>query len=205
VTQAYATHGKPSGAESSACEHCEESDSPEELPDPYSEWLSLSQNTIENNIQDTRWLPVLEQAAPLCLMLADKFADQHKFGKIGLSVLWTDDDQMAQLNNEFRQKPVPTNILSFPSSDKCPPANAKELVFLGDMALGYQTVAGEAVEQKKPIEHHIAHLFIHGLLHLTGYDHQQDQEAEEMEALEIAFLAEINIPNPYISGFHAKD
>ena len=66
------------------------------------------------------------------------------------------------------------------------------------MALGFETVTDEAADNGQPAEHHLAHLFLHGLLHLAGYDHQNEAEAEEMEALEIQLLAEMNIPNPYL-------
>ena len=158
---------------------------------------------------DRRWQPVLESAKPLCLLLADKFANKFS-GKItpkisgikqmtpfSVSILWTDDAEMAELNMQFRQKQGATNILSFPAFDSLPDRLAETPIFLGDMALGFETLSKESEQNQRPLEHHLAHLFLHGLLHLIGFDHQEQTEAEEMEALEIQLLSEINIPNPY--------
>ena len=105
---------------------------------------------------------------------------------------------MAGINNQFRQQDKPTNILSFPAHDNFPDTLPEEPIFLGDMALGFETLTNEAADNGQLVEHHLAHLFLHGLLHLVGYDHQDEAEAEEMEALEIQLLAEMNIPNPYL-------
>jgi len=92
-------------------------------------------------------------------------------------VLLTDDETMADLNQRFRGKAGPTNVLSFPA-----PANPQG--HLGDIALAYGVCAREAAEQGKTLEDHLTHLCVHGVLHLLGYDHETDGEAEAMEALE---------------------
>lgn len=112
-----------------------------------------------------------------------------------LSLVFTDDAAIRTLNAEWRGKDKPTNVLSFPAfqvapGDPLPP-------MLGDIVLAYETVAREAGEENKPLENHITHLIIHGLLHLLGYDHETDEEAEEMEALERQALARLAIPDPY--------
>lgn len=114
---------------------------------------------------------------------------------VELSLVFTDDDSIQALNAEWRQKDKPTNVLSFPAfpmapGDPLPP-------MLGDIVLAYETVAREAELEQKPLENHITHLIIHGLLHLLGYDHETDEEAEEMEALERQALARLAIPDPY--------
>ena len=114
---------------------------------------------------------------------------------VELSLVFTDDDAIQSLNAEWRQKDKPTNVLSFPAfpmapGDPLPP-------MLGDIVLAYETVAREAELEQKPLENHITHLIIHGLLHLLGYDHETDEEAEEMEALERQALARLAIPDPY--------
>lgn len=112
-----------------------------------------------------------------------------------LSVVFTDDAAIQALNAEWRGKDKPTNVLSFPAF---PPAKDGPLPpMLGDIVLAAETVAREAAEEKKPIENHVSHLVIHGLLHLLGYDHETDVEAEEMEAVERAALARLAIPDPY--------
>ncbi|MDR7220920.1 rRNA maturation RNase YbeY [Aminobacter aminovorans] len=114
---------------------------------------------------------------------------------VELSLVFTDDDAIQSLNAEWRQKDKPTNVLSFPAfpmapGDPLPP-------MLGDIVLAYETVVREAELEGKPLENHITHLIIHGLLHLLGYDHETDEEAEEMEALERQALARLAIPDPY--------
>ncbi|WP_054309129.1 rRNA maturation RNase YbeY [Mesorhizobium sp. 1M-11] len=112
-----------------------------------------------------------------------------------LSVVFTDDAAIRALNAEWRGKDKATNVLSFPAF---PPAKGGPLPpMLGDIVLAAETVAREAAEEKKLIENHVSHLVIHGLLHLLGYDHETDDEAEEMEAVERAALARLAIPDPY--------
>ena len=170
--------------------------SPEISPD--TDWISPAQNQVENNIADARWKVLLQSGQPLCIALLDKFAKMTKISNCTISVLWTDDSEMAGINNQFRQQDKPTNILSFPAHDNFPDTLPEEPIFLGDMALGFETLTNEAADNGQLVEHHLAHLFLHGLLHLVGYDHQDEAEAEEMEALEIQLLAEMNIPNPYL-------
>lgn len=107
-----------------------------------------------------------------------------------VSVLLTDDDEVAALNETWRGKPGPTNVLSFPA-----PENAAGL--LGDIAMAAQTIEKEAQSQGKGVEAHACHLIVHGFLHLLGYDHLSPPEAEEMEARERAILASLGISDPY--------
>ncbi|MCE3289269.1 MAG: ybeY [Caulobacter sp.] len=105
-------------------------------------------------------------------------------------VLLTSDAAVAALNQQFRHKPGPTNVLSFPA-----PANPENL--LGDIALAYGVCASEAAEQGKTLADHLSHLTVHGVLHLAGYDHQTDDEAEAMENLERRVLAALGVSDPY--------
>lgn len=116
-------------------------------------------------------------------------------GTSELSVVFSNDDSIRELNAGWRGKDKPTNVLSFPAfpisgGGSLPP-------MLGDIVLAAETVSREAELEQKPIENHISHLVIHGLLHLLGYDHETDAEAEEMEAAERAALARLAIPDPY--------
>lgn len=110
-----------------------------------------------------------------------------------LSIRLIDETESAELNMQYRQKNGPTNVLSFPAD--LPPE--LELPLLGDLAICKQVVEREADEQHKTCLDHWAHMVIHGTLHLLGYDHFDDDEAEEMETLEIALLKTLNISNPY--------
>jgi probable rRNA maturation factor len=111
-----------------------------------------------------------------------------------LSVLLTDDAGVRELNRRWRGLAKPTNVLSFPGSG---PASPDGVRHLGDIALAFETVAREADEAEKSLADHAAHLIVHGTLHLLGHDHEIDEEAEGMEALEIAALARLGIANPY--------
>lgn len=102
--------------------------------------------------------------------------------------------EMADLNQRFRGREGPTNVLSFPAD--LPTALDYDL--LGDIAICAPLVETEARDQGKPVRHHWAHLTVHGVLHLLGYDHQSEFEAQAMERLEIAILEQLNVPNPYI-------
>ena len=115
--------------------------------------------------------------------------------KGAFTVLLANDKKLRALNYGFRGKDKPTNVLSFPAfpfvmGGPLPP-------MLGDIVLAAETVGREAALEDKPLENHITHLVIHGLLHLLGYDHETDAEAEEMEAVERRALARLAIPDPY--------
>jgi len=112
-----------------------------------------------------------------------------------LGVLFTDDDSIAALNGQWRDKDKPTNVLSFPSG--MPSAAGQLPPLLGDIVLASQTINAEAALDAKPFEHHLSHLIVHGLLHLLGHDHEDDAEADAMEALERRVLARLAIPDPY--------
>ena len=107
-----------------------------------------------------------------------------------ITVTLTDDDTVADLNQRFRGKAGPTNVLSFPAADTARP-------FLGDVILALGVCTREASEQAKPLDHHLRHLVVHGVLHLLGYDHLDDAEAETMEAKERTLLAKLGVPDPY--------
>jgi probable rRNA maturation factor len=110
-----------------------------------------------------------------------------------LSVVFTDDAAIQMLNKEWRGKDGPTNVLSFPQESAFP----QESGLLGDIVLASETVAREAALAGKPVQDHIAHLLVHGFLHLLGYDHAADDEAEKMEELERVALGRLGIADPY--------
>lgn len=108
-----------------------------------------------------------------------------------VSLLLGDDAAIAALNKEFRGKDGPTNVLSFP------PGENSEAGFLGDIALAAETIAVEAEFQGKPLDDHAAHIVVHGFLHLLGYDHMNEADAEKMEAREREILGTLGISDPY--------
>jgi len=110
-----------------------------------------------------------------------------------LTVRFTDSDESQQLNHDYRGKDKPTNVLSFPFQN--PPGIT--LPLLGDLVICKQVVEKEAIEQKKQLTSHWAHMLIHGTLHLLGYDHIIEEEAIEMESLETKLLVELGFPAPY--------
>lgn len=124
-----------------------------------------------------------------------------------ISLLFTDDAAIAELNARFRGKDKPTNVLSWPAFDLAPEADGAAppppplapdgRTPIGDIALAAGTVAQEARERNLALPHHVAHLIVHGVLHLLGYDHETSAGAEAMESVERAALAKLGIADPY--------
>ena len=110
-----------------------------------------------------------------------------------ISLLFSGDGQVTELNKYYRNINKPTNVLSFPSKK----INTKSKIFLGDIVFSSQTIIEEAKRDNKNLEDHLIHLFIHGVLHLLGYEHETEDDAYIMESLEIKVLNNLNIDNPY--------
>jgi len=113
-------------------------------------------------------------------------------GGVEIAVVLTDDAAIRLLNRQWRGIDTATNVLSFPIEN---PAGNRQLI--GDIVLAYETIAREAGAGHKPFAHHLAHLAVHGFLHLLGYDHQNDKDAAAMEGLERKILRRLAIPDPY--------
>ncbi len=118
-----------------------------------------------------------------------------------LSLVLTDDASIRKINAEWRNKDKATNVLSFPAFDIA--AGDAPGPMLGDIIIAYETVEREAGEEQKSFSQHLHHMIVHGLLHLLGYDHEDEEEAEEMEALEREILHALAIPDPYT--VHSQD
>ena len=112
------------------------------------------------------------------------------------SVLICDDAHIQSLNQDFRAKDKPTNVLSFPQFDAFDVPKTGEH-YLGDIAMSYDTLTREAAEAGISLADHATHLFVHSFLHLFGYDHMNDADAEQMEGLEVLILQKLEIKNPY--------
>jgi probable rRNA maturation factor len=130
-----------------------------------------------------------QKAAEAAAAVADEVDEDFE-----VSVMLTDDARIRELNRTWRGKDKPTNVLSFPAPEQ-PGATGPR--HLGDIALAYETLVRESEDESKDLAHHFAHLIVHGILHLLGYDHEVETEAEVMEALEVKALAMLGIADPY--------
>jgi probable rRNA maturation factor len=118
-----------------------------------------------------------------------------------LAIVLADDSAVRALNRAWRNIDKPTNVLSFPAAALPGPAAIRP--HLGDIVIAYETVAAEARAEGKTLSDHVTHLVVHGLLHLLGYDHDAEDEAETMESLERAILADLGIADPYADMHHS--
>ena len=177
----------------------------------YSDWVSAAGATIEASINTKIWPDPLVagfQQAALTMLddILSEFANIKTSTKISAKAsvsLWLcDDAQMRQLNQQHRQIDKPTNVLSFPAYDMAGDMAGQQIdgdapALLGDIVIAAETVMCEADDMQIPVADHLIHLFVHGMLHLFGQDHIDDELAETMETLEVKFLANIGVPNPY--------
>lgn len=143
---------------------------------------------VDVEVESAAWTDALPQSEAL----ARSAALAAMAGRDGgdLVVLLTDDTAVRDLNAQFRGKDSPTNVLAFPAP--CMPGGP-----LGDIALAYGVCAAESAAQGKPLADHLRHLVVHGVLHLLGYDHMDDAQAEVMESLEVEVLAGLGVADPY--------
>lgn len=162
----------------------------------------------ETVFEDDRWQAfgledLAERAARAALAHLGLAPEDHL-----ISVLACDDARIAALNTEFRGKPAPTNVLSWPSEERAAeepgagparpePDPTGEPLELGDIAIAYETCMAEAAAQGKDAAAHVTHLIVHAVLHLLGYDHIHDADARLMEAHEVRILAAMGLPDPY--------
>ena len=140
------------------------------------------------------WDALVEDAALTAAARAACVAAGPVDRRCGVALLLTGDTEMRRLNAAWRGKDQPTNVLSFPQ--EASPVDG-DIRHLGDIALALEAVTREAAERRIPPRQHAAHLVVHGMLHLLGYDHDHDAEAERMEALETEILRGLGLPDPY--------
>ena len=160
---------------------------------------------LEVTIEDARWQQLDQLAARATLAVLDYIGLQSDLCEV--SVLGCDDARIAELNAEFREKPTPTNVLSWPAEELAPDTAGENParptpdftgeIALGDIAISFDTCAREASEAGKSMDDHVTHLIIHGVLHLLGYDHIRDPDATLMERVEVEILGKLGIDDPY--------
>lgn len=150
--------------------------------------------------EDPRWLRalpnvslLLEKALPLAL---SGLPAGNRTIEVGVRLV--DDATIQGLNRDWRGRDKPTNVLSFPLGDPGPVTDQDFPWLIGDIVMSYDTVVAESIRDMKPLEHHVVHLAIYAALHLIGHDHEDEAEADAMEAAEVSLLANLGIPDPYV-------
>ena len=144
--------------------------------------LSLSVQYADTRLQEALPRPLLRRWAKAALLAPAQ-----------ITLRFVDAEEGRALNRDYRDKDYATNVLTFAYTE-----DEDSEITQADIILCTDVLLREAAEQKKPLEFHAAHLVIHGMLHAQGYDHESEEEADEMEALEIEFLAALGFPNPYV-------
>jgi probable rRNA maturation factor len=152
---------------------------------------------IDVTVESTLWEGVPEAQAVIERAAAAVAAEIALCDEDEVGVTLTDDAAIAALNQRWRGKAEATNVLSFPAA---PSRMQGAPRFLGDIVLAFETIESEAQAEAKPVGAHLAHLVVHGLLHLLGFDHEDDVEADRMEGLESRILASMGIADPYAMG-----
>lgn len=145
---------------------------------------------VDIRINHDDWTAEEERLSTLVSHVLGLAATHARGGQIDL--LLTGDEEIQALNAQWRDRDKPTDVLSFPSDDE-----AFKTGFLGDIVISYGVMSRDADQMGKTFDAHFSHLLVHGFLHLLGYDHETDDDAAEMEALEIKILAELGVPDPY--------
>jgi probable rRNA maturation factor len=149
---------------------------------------------IDISIEDRRWQAVanLERLVHEAASTAADASDRSGLDAAELSIVLADDTAIRRLNREYRGKDRATNVLSFPA-----PVTGAGIRMLGDIVIAFETVAAEAADQGKLLHDHLRHLVVHGVLHLLGFDHETEADAQRMESLEVMILAALGVADPY--------
>lgn len=145
--------------------------------------INDTEHTLPEEAEFKRWIETALKTAKY-----DKPSD--------VAIRFVENEEIQTLNREYRDKDKPTNVLSFPF--EVPDFIDEHIPTLGDIIIAMDIIIQEAAEQEKTVNAHLTHMTVHGTLHLLGFDHITDEEAEEMEGLEIQILAELGLPNPYL-------
>lgn len=158
-------------------------------------WTFDAHHSLDVIIADDRWAAYITNDLKSDVAQLVSFVSALIEGQgFHVCLRWTNNAEMQALNAQFREKDKATNVLSFPNDF---PFDEGDVIALGDAAFGFETMMSESQQMGITIDQHIRHLIIHALLHLAGFDHEEDEDATEMEGLEIAALAVIGVDNPY--------
>jgi len=136
------------------------------------------------------------RAAALALAAPGRAGTDLSQGRVELAIVLADNETVRDLNRRFRGMDKATDVLSFPALDRVPPPEGAAAA-LGDVVIAFETTLAEAAAEGKTVAEHLAHLVVHGVLHLRGYDHERAAEAQAMERLEAKILARMGIADPY--------
>ena len=153
--------------------------------------MSGDTSTIDVDLQNAASTDAIPSHQDIITWVTLACEQQKPIAEVSIRIV--DIDESRALNKQFRNKDKPTNVLSFPAEFP----EGVDIPFIGDLVICAPIVISEAQQQQKPPEAHWAHMVIHGTLHLLGYDHIDDQEAEKMETLETSLLKKLNHPCPY--------
>jgi probable rRNA maturation factor len=151
--------------------------------------------TIDVVIASARWRKAPQAARLVRRVIAAAAPARRRNAEV--SVILTNDRAIAALNRQWRGQDKPTNVLSFPTPAPVAKSGRAGVHHLGDIVIAYETTAKEARDEGRPFDHHLAHLALHGFLHLLGYDHESHGQAETMERRERLILARLGVPDPY--------
>ncbi len=172
-----------------------------------SSWHHFSRITgdyfsTEDSLDPDLMPPIINLLRETTSMILAKHTDFESFDTASISLLLTNDQKITELNSQYRNKNKATNVLSFPENEFILPGKLEEeinnnYVYLGDIAMSYQTIASQATEKNISLADHFLHLYIHSILHLIGYDHAGDKEAYKMQSIEVEILSKFGIESPY--------
>ena len=151
---------------------------------------------IDIMVDSKRWKEPAKAKAVVRRAVGQAAAATRSTPRAELAIVLTDDSAIRALNRDWRGIDKATNVLSFPARNAGPRRDDPQ-PHLGDIVLAFETIEREAKSEHKPLTHHLAHLAVHGFLHLVGYDHERDKDAREMEQAERDILRQLKIPDPY--------
>ncbi len=157
---------------------------------------------IDIEHDDDRWNKTIPDNFDIVGKTVEEVFKSHCINRAEVSILLADNYRVQELNAKYRQKNQPTNVLSFPSKaitvETMEAVLAEEEVpMIGDIIVAFETMKKEAEEFDIPLENHLRHLIVHSVLHLLGYDHEEDEEADLMEEVEVEILKTLGVPDPY--------
>ena len=152
--------------------------------------------SIDVLVQSPKW-KAEPRAAAIVRKAISSAAIAASTPRAELAIVLTDDSAIHALNRDWRGQNKPTNVLSFPAAASPGGRKRAPSALLGDIVIAFETTAREARTARKPLKHHLAHLAVHGFLHLVGYDHETQRDAKRMESLEVEILAGLGLPDPY--------